>query len=296
MADKPIIITPYYQIKLEGETLSPLLHSLVQSVSFTDSSSEASTATIVLADPDYILLDDPRLVRASKIELYGGVVNDNKLWIEGFISSVDVSFPQEGAPLITIMIMDESFEMDTLPKYAIFQDMYSGEIAGKIAKIYGLKFEGDKGVRQYKHKVQSKQTDIQFLRAMADAEWFIVRVLNGTLYWVERNFEKGTPGGTLWYRRPPFDILSFNPRLVQADRLDGTIEGGINPATGEPTTEATGQLDLPDAKQLLEEVPSVAGYYMKYNRDQGGFTRVYVDGDGVTHQLNPGQDITDNGK
>jgi hypothetical protein len=296
MADKkPAIITPYFQIKIEGETLSPLLHSLVQSVTFTDSSSEASTATIIIQDPDYILLDDPRLVRNTKVQLYGGLVNDNEEWLTGYISAVDVQFPEDGTPTITIMVMDESFEMDSLPKYAIFQDMWSSEIAEKIAQIYGLKFVGDKGIRQYKHKVQSKQTDIKFLRAMADQEWYIVKIMNGTLYWLERSFSKGEDGGTFWYRRPPFDLLSFNPRLVQADRLDGVIESGIDPATGQPTTEVTGPFNLPDIAALADEVPSTAGYYYQYDKFNGGFKKVYVNEEGVTMDLDSnGNPITGN--
>lgn len=290
MAENTMLRTPYYQISLNGEVLSPLLHSLIQSVTFTDSASEASTATIQLTDPDYILLDDPRLVRATAMKIYGGWVNDNNLWLSGFISSVEVNFPDEGPPIISIMVMDESFIMDTLPRYDIFKDVFSDDIAKKIAQSYGLKFEGDKGKRQYRHKVQSKQTDIKFLRAIADSEWFIVRVINGTLYWKERTFTAGEKGETYWYRRPPFNLINFQPKVVQADRLDGITEGGINPKTGQPEEEATDEFVPPDILEQANRLNDGAGLYMHYDAPSGTWSKVYKDGSGGRYQVDASGD------
>jgi hypothetical protein len=237
--DPLLLKVPYFEIWMAGKRWSPLLHSLVSSVAFTDATDEASTVTIQLADPDYILLDDNNLVRSTKMKVYGGYVNDNRLWLEGYISSVDVNFQDSGPPLIEITIMDESFSMDNMPRYDVYKDMSSDQIARKIAGMYGLKFSGHKGPRSYKRKVQSKQTDIKFLQDLAQDEWFLIKVINGTLYWLERKFV-GQNVGTLWFRRPPYDVISFNPRLVQADRMDGYIETTIDPKTGKVTKTKVG--------------------------------------------------------
>jgi hypothetical protein len=73
------------------------------------------------------------------------------------------------------------------------------------------------------------------------------------------------------------------------------IESGIDPATGQPTTEVTGPFNLPDIAALADEVPSTAGYYYQYDKFNGGFKKVYVNEEGVTMDLDSnGNPITGN--
>lgn len=229
--DNPYL-TPYFRIYLGGQPLSDFEHSLVEEIVYEDTSTGSDLVSITIHDPDYVIIGDKRIVKSTACKVEGGWTNKYKTWVDGYVSAVDVDFPEEGYPTITIHVMDKSYLMNKLERKKVYKNMSYCAIAGQIAKQYGLKLVADnngKGGETHESVTQSYETDIQFLIGLAGEIGYLVFVKGSELHFRNKdNFFNSKPKVTLWYRRFPFDILSFRPRIVQADQLDELEETDID--------------------------------------------------------------------
>lgn len=228
--DNPYI-TPYFRIYLGGKPLSDFEHNLVEEVTYEDTSTGSDLVSITIHDPDYVIIGDKRIVKSTKCKVEGGWTNQYSTWIDGYVSAVDVDFPEEGYPTIVIHVTDKSYIMNKLERKKVYKNMTYKAIAGQVAKRYGLKLVADSGKGDEKQEsvTQSYETDIQFLSGIASEIGYLVYVKGNELHFKNKdNFIKQKPKFTLWYRRFPFDILSFRPRIIQADQLDELEEEDID--------------------------------------------------------------------
>lgn len=204
-----------------------------------DSSTGSDIVSITIQDPDYVFLGDARLLESTPCKVQAGYTTDFYDWVDGYVSAVDVDFPEEGFPSLTLHIMDKSYVMNKLERKKVYKNLSRNAIAGQIAKRYGLKFSGDSsgdGGKKVESITQSYETDIQFLISQADEIGFLVYVYGDTLFFKNREtFIKKPSVGTLWYRKEPFDIINFQPRIIQADQMDELEEEDIDDKKKEKT-------------------------------------------------------------
>lgn len=231
----------YYKIWLDNKELSPFEHSLVEEIKFEDTSTGSDMVSIVIKDPDYTFISNLKLTKSTPVKVVGGYKDQYRTWINGYISMVDVDFPEEGTPEVVIHVMDKTYIMNRIVRKRTFKNMTYTQVAKKIAQAYGLSFSGDtsgKGKEKHETITQSYETDIQFLVGLADEIGYLVYMsADGTkLYFKDKeSFEKKAPSYTLWYKRPPFDIISFRPRIIQADQFDEIMESDIDNKTKKET-------------------------------------------------------------
>ena len=235
-------ITPYFKIYLEGQPLTDFENSLVEEVVYEDTSTGSDMVSITIHDPDYTIIGDKRIVKSTPCKVEGGWTNKYRTWIEGYVSAVDIDFPEEGVPTITLHIMDKTYVMNRLERKKTYKNMSYKEIVGKIASQYGMVVNADAAeVSTKKHEsvTQSFETDIQFLSGLAQEIGFLLfyRSSDNSLNFKNKDsYFAQSPVATLWYRRFPFDILSFRPRIVQADQLDEIEESDIDDKDKKVTT------------------------------------------------------------
>lgn len=241
--DNPYL-TPYFRIYLGGKPLSDYEHMLVDEVIYEDTSTGSDMVSITIHDPDYLIIGDKRIVKSTECKVEGGWTTKYRTWINGYISAVDVDFPSEGFPTITLHVMDKTYLMNKLERKKVYTNMTYKDIVSQVAKRYGLKVSCDSTeLSNEKHESvsQSYETDIQFISKLAEEIGFLVfyNSDDSTLYFKEKDkYFNVKPKATLWYRRYPFDILSFRPRIIQADQLDEIEEEDIDDKD-KKTTKAT---------------------------------------------------------
>ena len=233
-------MTPYYKIWLGGKALSAYELTLVEEIVFEDNSTGSDMVSITIKDPDYVIIGDKRLLKNTKCKVDMGYKNNHKTIIDGYISVCDVDFPEEGFPTIVIHVMDKSQIMNRRERKKVYKNMTYVDIAKKLAQSHGLSFSGKAtggGAKKQESVTQSYETDISFLLGLANEIDYFVYVSGNTLYFrPQKEFMDKAPSYNLWYRKHPFDILSFRPRIVEADQLDEVEESDIDNKTKKTTT------------------------------------------------------------
>jgi hypothetical protein len=237
------VLAPYYEVWLGDQPLEGLEHSLIQEVVFEDTSSGSDLLTITFQDPDFILIDSPMIVKATPVKFVGGWLFDNKDLFSGYISAADVSYPANGVPTLTITCMDKSFMMDRIDRKEKYKDMRYDQIATQVAQRNGLAIVTQNSGKVEETTTQSDKSDIQFLTDLAEELEWLVWVKDSTLYFLPPDFGS-SPTKTYWWRRPPFNLIEFSPRVIQADTKDGIDDHDLDPLTGEPKNDI-GDSDTP---------------------------------------------------
>lgn len=280
----------YFKIYLAGKELAAHENTLVEEIVYEDTSTGSDLCSITIHDPDYLIIGDKRIVKSTACKVIGGYKRDYKTWIDGFISAVDVDFPAEGYPTITLHIMDRTYLMNKLERKKGYKNMTYTAIAQAVAKMYGLSFDGDSsggGGKKQESITQSYETDIQFLQGIANEIGYLVWVdSNRKLHWKDKeSFMKSNASTTLWYKKAPFDIISFRPRIIQADQMDEVEESDIDSKDKKPTTAKVTKTPAKDSsktsgskgsgnKNTSGKKPGASsGGEMVYNPHTGTWTR-----------------------
>lgn len=256
------VLAPYYEVWLGGQQLEGLEHMLIQEVSFEDESTGSDILTITFSDPDFIILDSAMITTATPVKFVGGWVFDNKVLFDGYIAMADASFPSDGVPSITLTCMDKSFMMDRIDRKESYTKVRYDQVATTIAQRNGLAIKTKNSGKVHEKISQSGKSDIQFLSDLADELEWLVWVKGSTLYFLPVDYNQ-SPVKTYWWRRPPFNLMSFSPRLIQADSKDGIDEHDIDEKTGKTKSDVA---DSSTPTTNLGKKPAKdKGGSMKYN-------------------------------
>ena len=110
------LLMPYYQIYIGGQELDDFRYSMIDNVVFEDNASGSDLLTITITDPDFIFINDNIFVEEKKVKFIGGFQNNNRVMFEGYISVIDIDFPEIGSPTLTINCMDNTHLMNRVKK------------------------------------------------------------------------------------------------------------------------------------------------------------------------------------
>jgi phage protein D len=224
---------PYFIIYLNGKNLTARMKQLIEEVVYEDTSTGSDLLTIVIRDPDFTLLSDPLIMKSTPVKFWGGFHNNYREMFNGFISMVDADFPEDGIPSLTITCMDASHMMNKIERKKVYKNMRGDQIVSQIAKSYGLVPIVDKSPGKVEESTtQSFETDIQFIQGLAEQDDFLTWVTGNALFYMKReHFMKQAPFRTYWYKKPPYDLINFRPRIIQADQKDTMDSSDIDSET-----------------------------------------------------------------
>ena len=205
---------------VEIDNLYPLLESLTVETGRTD----AGVATLVFESRRdeagrFAVLDDRVLVPWApiRIEAAFGVLTEEVF--RGYIRSVSASFPESPAEAtVTVECQDESFALDREHVRTVWgadeptsDDLVLETVAGR----HDLVVDPDSAEGQSSLVVHQDSTDIQFLRARADANGYELLVHAGTIYFGPMRLEAD----------PQPTILVYAGLDAHAVRLDVHVDG-----------------------------------------------------------------------
>lgn len=195
----------------------------------------SDTLKFDVSDPDFLFLEDNIFVEDAAISFYirltGDTVTES---FNGYISAIDVSFPDNGCPLLTINCIDNSHLMNKEGKSRSWDNCTSASVVAKIAKEHGFKCVVEKG---YNFTVQdtitqSDQTDIEFCESLADDERdpFMCKLIGDTLYYIKKKVS-GNPKVTLVYKDYPHDVKSASLQINKETKKTQVTKSDINTDT-----------------------------------------------------------------
>lgn len=211
-----------FNIWINGFPLTKDRRQCITDISIKETVDGANTATIKISDPKFLFIEDNVFCKENKIKItlgWSGV--SYRETFEGYISLIDIDFPNNGVPVLTIYCMDNTHLMNREKKSRTFSNMTHPQVVQQIVQEYGYvcvpepdpsyKFEPEETI------TQSNETDIAFIQKLAGSEVypFSARLLGNLFFYVKKGHLAPTPSLTLSYNRYPNEIISFSPKINQ---------------------------------------------------------------------------------
>jgi phage protein D/phage baseplate assembly protein gpV len=213
---------PRFQVRIAGYTLSADLSSQVTSVTYDNCTDMADMFSVTFRNPDNQLTDQALFDLGKTVEIHLGYGDDLQPMMLGEITSIEPSFPQGGAPVMTVSGYDKSYRMrHNQPDRGPFKYMNDSAIAAEIALLNGLIPVVDPSPLFHKH-IQQTGSDMAFLTERARANFFDVYV-----WWDQLHFQLPlqTEAYVLAWGK---NLISFTPRLSTASQAGLQVVRGYN--------------------------------------------------------------------
>ncbi|HEY9830330.1 MAG TPA: contractile injection system protein, VgrG/Pvc8 family [Stenomitos sp.] len=270
--------TPFYQVKmgcknvtLEGAGSGVDITPWISAVTVVEDDRQADNVTLTIPDPRLIYAD--ALFEGSYVAVDIGYAEPNQhaFMLRALITKVELSYPQNGIPTLTLKGEDKSILMGLKEKRKVWRNQTVTAIVREVARSYGFasveaQLNPDPEIRSHPIN-QDGKTDLAFLQDLAKryhAKCFVELDEQGreVLYFIpdRRIVQLRRPDQLiLQYRNGSFsNLVSFSPSFDSSyiDRLkeinDVDHRGNrIQSQERQPTEEVLWSLDdqLPQASE-----------------------------------------------
>lgn len=226
------IKTCYWDVFVKGKILNLARKRCIETIDMEELCDGSDTCSITIADPDFLFINDNIFIEEAPISVRIGWHGDTHcVTFDGFISAIDIDFPENGYPTLNLFCMDNSHLMNRKKKNRSWDNVTRAEVVQKIAQEYGFKCVIELGYAYKKEDTisQSGATDIEFCESLASEERdpFMCKLVDKTLYYVKKGILK-KPSATLKYREYPFDVVSFKPQINKETKKEEVESADIN--------------------------------------------------------------------
>lgn len=185
----------YWELKVNNILIDGAKRACINSIEFDELCDGSDTCTLQITDPDFQFIEDDIFIEEASIYCRFGFNEDTfRNEFTGYISAVDISFPEEGSPTLSITCFDKSHLMNRSKKERSWDNVTRADVVKKIAAEYGFNVDLESN---YTFAVvdtisQSDNTDIEFLESLAgeEREPFMCKLVGNTLIYKKKVFYK----------------------------------------------------------------------------------------------------------
>ena len=226
------VLSCYWNVYINGTLLDINKKKYIESLELEELCDGSDVCTIQLNDPNFVFIEDNIFVEEAKVSIKLGWHGDTRrVTFNGYISAIDIDFPENGFPVLSIFCMDNSHLMNRKKKSRSWDNITRADVVKKIAREYGYKCVVEKGYSFKKEDTisQSDMTDIEFCESLAGEERvpFMCKLIGGTIYYVKKGILKKSVA-KLQYRKPPYDVVSFKPQINKETKQEEVKSANIN--------------------------------------------------------------------
>ena len=215
---------PDFQVKITGITLGADVTSAVISLTVKSHIDMADMFDIQLNNADLRFTDSALFDVGKRVEIYMGYVGNLQPMILGEIVAVSPSFPESGAPTMTITGYDLSHRMrHNSPSRLTFKYQNDSLIAAEIAAENLLIPVVDPALMLPQESVQQTGSDWALLKELADRNFFWVYV-----FWDKLYFRFPRPQTEMVVLEWGKNLSSFSPRLSTSGKAGIQIIRGYD--------------------------------------------------------------------
>lgn len=244
-----------YDVWISGTKLDINKKACITSIEVKETVDGSDICTIKISDPEFLYIEDNIFIEDNKIKVKLGWVGVTyRVEFNGYISAIDVDFPSDGTPALTITCMDNTHLMNRKKKDNTFKNTTSAKVVQQIAKSYGFNCVIESGYTFETQETitQSQQTDIDFITKLAGDEVypFTARLVGNTFYYVKKG-HLTTPKMTLTYLKYPHDIISFSPKITKESsqvEVGSSVINSSNKAMSSTTIKSSRTTDSKTGK------------------------------------------------
>ncbi len=202
---------PRFDIRVSGVTLAADVTDQVVRLRYENDLDLASMFSLVLRNPDNRLLDSALCDLGKTVEIHMGYGRDLQPMMLGEIASVEPSFPDSGAPTVTINGYDKSYRMrHNQPEPKQYRFLNDSLIAAQIAVENGLiPIVDPSPIVHLQCPIHQTESDMAFLKARALENFFDVYV-----WWDKLYFQFPRPQGKAYVLEWGKNLSRFSPRIA----------------------------------------------------------------------------------
>ena len=215
---------PRARIRISGVVLAADVEQRVLSVEYDNNIDVADMLTVVLDNSDHLFTDSPLIELGKTVELHLGYRDRLEPMMLGEIAAIEPSFPQSGAPTLTLTAYDRSQRLRTdVPDRPAFRSMTDTAIAAQIALEAGLVPVVDPSFYGPHKQLKWTGTDMALLKERARANGFETYV-----WWDRLYFRLPRPQTEAHVLEWGATLSSFSPRLSGAEQAGVQVVRGYN--------------------------------------------------------------------
>jgi phage protein D/phage baseplate assembly protein gpV len=241
---------PRFEILLSGVTMAADLTEQVVSLTVETDLDMAGTFSLVLRNPDNVLLDSALLDIGKNVEVHLGYGAGLVPAFLGEIAAVEPSFPQDGPPAIQVTGYDKSFKLRrNRPDPTTYSMTTDSMIAARIAVENGLIPVVDP-TPELPEDITQKESDFAFLKARAQRYHYDVYV-----EWDRLHFQFPRPQFAAHVLEWGRNLSSFTGRISGAGLAGLEVIRDYNQELAQNVYAAAVAVDL-DSGNLLERLGS----------------------------------------
>ena len=267
------VLSCYWKICINGVELDLNRRKCIEDISIKEQCDGSDTCTLKVNDPHFLYLEDNIFIEEASISAEIGWHGDtHRIHFTGYISAIDIDFPDSGSPVLSVFCLDNSHIMNRKKKKRSWDNVTSADVVQKIAQEYGFKCVIESGYSFTTEDTisQSGNTDIEFCENLASNERipFMCKLIGNTLYYVKKGILKD-PTATLYYKKFPYDVVSFSPKINKETVPEETSASDIN-TTDKSTDTSTANRDNTSRDTQGEPVNTSTRRMLAYGGAGGG--------------------------
>lgn len=229
-------INPNRIVRIEGQELAKDISADIVSVSFEDHATDTDMATLVVNNQNGKWVDADLFEKGKTIEILLGYGHDLELVFKGTIVRPELSFPEDGVPVMTVRAYDLSFRMRRKDekKNATFENITDSQLARKLAGNYsfgGSRLVIDETKENIPYIARGNRSDWDFLKERAVRIGFELYVEIDAFHFHKPKDAVQKIPGVFEYRR---NLKSFEPRLTTLGQVSKIVVKGWDPRKKQP--------------------------------------------------------------
>ena len=239
-ATNPLVISPYYEVSVNGKSLKGELFNLT-SLKFNDPIDGSKSLELTLGDPNYAIIGSDIYVKDTPVSATLGIKELSYFeTFDGYISAIDIDFPETGVPTVTISCIDSLHLFNSKRKSRTWSNTTKVAVMEEVAKEHGFTFECSIVQEPEESIVQDDVTDIEFLEDLRgdDGDDYRLYLKDPTTLVYEKIDFKAEVCGTLQYRIGDCSVLSFSPQINKETKETEVSDSDID-SESKQTTSAT---------------------------------------------------------
>lgn len=228
MAD---VSSPFWQLWVNNIEITERARACITGLEFDYLCDGSDQLSISITDPDFIFIEDNIfIVDASVVARYGFVDDTDREEYVGFIAAIDISFPEDGSPTLTITCMDNSHVMNRVKKNRTWDNVSRADVVRIVAAEYGysVNIEPNYDFQVQDTISQSNQTDIEFLEGLAgdEREPFMCKITDNTIIYTKKGLLQ-SPVTEVGYKTGDFSVMSFGPQITKETRKESVTDSNV---------------------------------------------------------------------
>jgi phage protein D len=245
---------PDFSIKIEGLTLAADVRNAVRSLSYDNNIDTADMFNLQLDNAGLRFCDSALFDVGKDVEIYMGYEGELEPMMLGEITAINPSFPQSGAPTVTLSGYDKSHRMRTnSPTPRSFKYVNASVIAAQIAIENKLVPIVDPAGR-IKEWTPQPGSDWALLQELADRNYFQVFV-----WWDKLYFRFPRPQLEMAVLEWGKNLASFSPRLSLSGQHGIQVVRSYNYQLAQTIVSVLPALAVAsDSEDLIERLGSAA--------------------------------------